>query len=244
MMAPAPAAPPWLAVGILSAILPRVHPARRAAIRAGWLRFPEASSSVLARFVLRCGLDDATAPAELRLALTALRNESTQAGDVVCSPLAAAEGRMRGPVMALVWWLRHAIKACKSCRFVAKADDDVYVHLHDMGAHLAAIPSEAANLAYYGYVGYYSIVEWPGRYFGFHGWGPYFQAANWRRPTSLELARLSRKISHRDGESNATRVSVTAGPFPFACGPFLALGFAASPPIPRAPSLALQWPVG
>ena len=51
---------------------------------------------------------------------------------MLCTPLPVSEGRLRGPVMALHWWFRHATAQCVTCKYVGKADDDVYIHLPDV----------------------------------------------------------------------------------------------------------------
>ena len=220
---------PDLAIGILSAVVPHIHPLRREAIRGSWLRF---QGPWLAKFVLRCGgVQDASAHVSIRKAAKALTAEMQRHNDTLCTPLPASEGRLRGPVQTLHWWVRHALTvACTTCRWIAKADDDTYIHVPDvLRYHLAALPAEGAAHAYYGYSGYYSLVERRGDYFGFHGFAPHHQAATMTlrhlqlgAATGGDLARLSRKLRVRHGgERNAT---VTAGPFPFACGPFLALG--------------------
>ena len=82
---------------------------------------------------------------------------------------------MRGPVLALDYWLRYAFLAFPTARFIGKADvrdsnprrgnisirsleplcvrqDDVYVHVADIEAHLLSIPTAVAPLAVFGVV--------------------------------------------------------------------------------------------
>ena len=220
-------------------MVPHIHPLRREAIRASWLRF---RGPWLATFVLRCGgMDDASAQATIRKAAKALTSEMQRHNDTLCTPLPASEGRLRGPVQALHWWVRHAIVACPSCRWIAKADDDTFVHVPDvLRYHLSAMPVEGAAHAYFGYSGYYSLVERRGDYFGFHGFAPHYQAATRQlhhgATAGLGLARLSRKLRARHGGEH--NVTITAGPFPFACGPFFALGRRLAAAFAQSPQIA------
>jgi len=46
--------------------------------------------------------------------------------------------------------LRHAIAAFPTVRFIAKGDDDVWLHLHGIAALLSAIPQALTPVAYVG----------------------------------------------------------------------------------------------
>ena len=97
----------------------------RQEIRSSWLGSSE--RSIVCRFVLR-GLD--AMPAELR--------EASASRDVVFVPELRSHGRKRGPLVSLFAWWRCAVRAWPRAHFVGKADDDVYVHLAGVAAHLRA----------------------------------------------------------------------------------------------------------
>ena len=53
-------------------------------------------------------------------------------------PEQRSHGRKRGPLVSLFAWWRCAVRAWPRAHFVGKADDDVYVHLAGVAAHLRA----------------------------------------------------------------------------------------------------------
>ena len=54
--------------------------------------------------------------------------EQREYADLQCLNVFHNETRLRGPVLMLAAWLAHAVQTY-SARFVAKTDDDSYVHL-------------------------------------------------------------------------------------------------------------------
>mmetsp|Transcript_28640 Transcript_28640/g.87722 ORF Transcript_28640/g.87722 Transcript_28640/m.87722 type:complete len:175 (-) Transcript_28640:274-798(-) len=111
--------PLLLAAGILSA---PEYTIRRQMLRATWLSV--ASSPILFRFVIRMGGLPTLAPLSLSLS-----REQRVYGDVVgVRSVKWNETRQRGPILSLVAWLRHAARRLPHARFIAKLDDDVYLH--------------------------------------------------------------------------------------------------------------------
>ena len=141
-----------LALGVLSGALPPngSHPRadrfarRRSIIRRSWLTFPNAQEGVVVRFVVRCGANWHGAP--------------VAESDVLCAPVPAG-GRLTGPILALHWWLQHALTAFATARFFGKADDDVYLHLPGIEAMLRGLPAEAAPYSYLGKMMYKIATE-------------------------------------------------------------------------------------
>merc|ERR1711965_791180 len=110
---------PIAALGIVSAPSTRGL-ARRAAIRDTWPGGIRDSADFVVRFVLRCGppLSDL------------LRKRLQQEPSVVCAnEVSSSETRLRGPIYALAWWLRYALKNWPAARFVCKADSDTWLVL-------------------------------------------------------------------------------------------------------------------
>jgi len=190
--------PNTVAVGVLSGSSERFS-RRRKVLRAAWLQ--TTPKTMIVRFVLRCGTT----------ALTSL--QAADRGDTLCAPVASEKnGRLRGPLLALVWWLEHALTY--EPRFVCKADDDVYLHLPDLEKHLLEIPAAAAPFAWVGRILYIQLATSDiNRTYTFHHFSETAMQARRKHPPEL-CAGLS-------------NVSVCAGPLPFACGPFYALGTAA-----------------
>jgi len=190
--------PNTVAVGVLSGSSERFS-RRRTVLRAAWLQ--TTPKTMIVRFVLRCGT----------MALTSL--QAADRGDTLCAPVASEKnGRLRGPLLALVWWLEHALTY--EPRFVCKADDDVYLHLPDLEKHLLEIPAAAAPFAWVGRILYIQLATSDiNRTYTFHHFSETAMQARRKHPPEL-CAGLS-------------NVSVCAGPLPFACGPFYALGTAA-----------------
>lgn len=192
-----------LAIGVLSTI---GFEQRRAAVRESWMTF-RSPTTVTIEFVLRCG----GLPAR-----HALRREA----DVLCSPVPHTEGRLRGPLLAMLWWFEYA--ANSNASFIAKADDDVYVHVPDLLRIFRAIPPDVASLAYFGFHGFYSLVV--------NGTDHRFAAWADNHANALAVQRAQR-FAQRCHEPHTT----CYGPFPMACGPFVALGSSAVRALLRAP---------
>lgn len=209
-----------LAVGVLSGTslkadaTARRFKERRDLVRQTWLQSSRrASSSSVVHFVLRCG----GLPSD-----HSVRMEP----DVVCAnDIAAAETRMRGPILALHWWIRYALLTYPNVPFIGKSDDDVFLYLADIETHLRSIPAESAPHAYYGAINFYHVHERVApngdlSRFRFHGFGPsYFwakhvarvstaQMSNAPLPQRCSLSSICRDRAHRS--SNMTRFAPTS----------------------------------
>lgn len=196
---------PFAAVGVLSSAVGEKYVRRRAVARESWLQFDNVGKSVMVHFVLRCG--------GLPTNHTVWREAATH-GDVLCTDVSAAKHRKVGPTLALYHWMQHALKAYPSALFICKADDDIYAHLPDLEQTLRAIPAAEAEHAYMGHIAYWSLMQRNGTdggtVYGFFGY-----------QRSPMLAAHATKIRAADcGEQGSS----CTGPFPLACGPFLALG--------------------
>lgn len=237
---PAVSTGPYAALGVLSGtVLPggtgrsRLrYEARRESVRQSWMRFENVQRSVVTRFVLRCG----GLPAG-----DTVRSEP----HVLCTPIPANESRQRGPILALFYWLGHAAAEYPTASFVCKADDDVFLHLPDIEAHLRSIPAVAAHSAYYGSFNYYHVreilpmpptverSERPHKY-TFHAFGP---THHW----SQHVARKEQGFYRHCANLTASSPGITcAGPFPFANGPFFALGRGLAVAVARSSGVAAE----
>ena len=128
---------------------------RRHVIRTSWLQPTVVfNASIRAHFVLRCG---GLAPATV----AAIATENASASDLLCASVPASDGRVRGPLLALWWWLRYAYHAYPHAQFVGKADDDVFVHLPDAEQLLRAIPPSLAPNALLGVIMYFQLTTFP-----------------------------------------------------------------------------------
>ena len=110
-------------------------------------------AAVVVRFVVR------TAGAPTAVAAL-LREENAEHADLLPVHVAWNETRMRGPVLSLGAWLRHATAAYPDAAFVAKVDDDVYLHLPDVEAMLRAVASTAGIDAEHAYMGPITYFHW------------------------------------------------------------------------------------
>ncbi|KAL1520113.1 hypothetical protein AB1Y20_023585 [Prymnesium parvum] len=181
--------PLLLAIGVVSA--PSFFE-RRMGVRASWMRWPEArrAAPVLTRFVVR----SLGAPSRLR---TLLALEASHHNDLLRVPVRWDESRVKGPVLCLAAWLVHAARHHRAARFVAKVDDDVYVHLPDLLRSLR--PLHAAEAVQLGKLAWF---HWHADIFEHEGFG-------WTYGQAHVAGRRCRS------EPNA---SACAGPFPFATG--------------------------
>ena len=98
-----------------------------------------AAPHIIVRFALR-GLGASAAVRAERANFT--RNGVS---DVVLLDAAANASRARGPLASLFCWYRCATTAWPRARLVGKADDDVWLHLPGISAHLHASPSPCAT---------------------------------------------------------------------------------------------------
>ena len=211
----------FAALGIISATS-TLGVRRRAAARDSWLRLAPTTNMVY-RFVLRCGGLGRRQRAELL---------GEHHSDVLCADaVSASEARPRGPIFALAWWLMHALRAYPAATFIAKADSDVYLHLPDVQRHLLGIPGEAADFAYMGAMGFFSLIDVEGREYAFRGFAPSFglgQLVN-RKYVKRPCTRAAppTRLNGSTARGGAGALSRCAGPFPFAFGSFFAMGVGA-----------------
>jgi hypothetical protein len=204
---------PYLAIGIVSAP-DYVH--RRAVLRGTWmslLREPEAAD-VCAAFVVRAR----SAPRRLHGLLAA---EEQRHGDILRVDVPWNETRKRGPVLTLAAWLRYAAERLGSSHFVAKVDDDSYVHAPGLAQFLRSHVASATphERVYLGTLTWYSWFPNKWDRCGF-GW-------TWRGSDAMgQLCRNATWAAARcvDGCGSAI------GPFPFAAGYLIVL----STPLVRA----------
>ena len=173
---------------------------RRAAARQTWGEALERQWVPAAvRFVLRCGGLPVDAP------------ERSEPG-VLCTDVPAVLGRRMGPVRSLMAWLSHAIATFPNAHFIGKADDDVYLHPPAIIRLLESVPVGMRKHAYLGYHNWYHTLYEPGRQFQFTTYSP-------QRGYSNMAARRT-GLAKRCSVPNVT----CHGPFPYACGPFFAIG--------------------
>ncbi|KAL3894479.1 MAG: hypothetical protein SGPRY_013796 [Prymnesium sp.] len=124
---------------------------------------------------------------------------------------------MRGPILALHWWLTYALSAFPRTPYICKADDDVFVFLPAIALHLRAFPHNSVPYVYYGSFSFFHVKEKrpsPSltQSYSFHAYAPtHFYAQR-----ESKFARACNSSVHRGVQC--------AGPFPYANGPFLALG--------------------
>ena len=223
------------ALGILSGSAP-THVHRRAAIRNSWLNFERRSLEV--RFVVRCGGGGSSSK-------QLLEEAKPYPSDMLCTPL-GEHSRTRGTISVLVYWMRHALSAFPSARFVLKADDDVFLHTPDLESHLQAIPADAAAHAYYGSIKYFHAVTATSR-MELRAFAPTYSYA-------LMVARTQRlhEVACGSQRDNQTAASPSAlftsaastcrvlGPFPYACGQAFALGAALARALLSHPALEVE----
>ena len=132
------------------------------AIRETWL--PQAAAAnMAARFVLRAdpgpdGADDAAAA----------RHEAGSHGDVILlSHLRARQKQGAGALSTLLGWYEVSLRCYPAAALVGKAEDDVWVHLLDVGAFLRqSLKLVAANSGYLGIEGETSDVSTRHLYWG------------------------------------------------------------------------------
>ena len=146
----------------------------RQEIRDTWLRYSNvgATGPLLAKFVVR----SQHAPATLR---SLLDTEQRSHGDIVEVGVPHNETRLRGPVLSMMAWFAYAADTFPSARFIAKADDDVYVqapHFERMLRSVAAASS--ADAAAMMYLGVMSFFHWYPTNFEREGFGYHFMMSD------------------------------------------------------------------
>ena len=145
-----------LAMGAVSA--PQ-YVSRRMAQRHTWHEYPNIGmpSEVCVCFVVRSG----SAPARLTEALE--REHSSYSDMLLAESISWNESRVRGPTLSLAWWLRYAARKLPHAHFVAKIDDDAYIHVPDLvvllrQTHVAAGPSSNVYLGVLTYYNWYPRI--------------------------------------------------------------------------------------
>lgn len=177
----------WVAVGVVSA---PSHIRHRTVLRS-WLSLPDSDAATLSLFAVRSG----GAPQRVSESLIAEQREHE---DMLLLPTVAwDETRLRGTVLTLAAWLEHAATHLRA-RFVAKVDDDLYLHAPRLASMLRAL----RPLGDHSYLG---ALAW-------HGWRP----ALWDACGFGWTATLSSSNLKREGCDKAQ--AEVAGPFPFAIG--------------------------
>ena len=137
-----------LSVGIIS-VDGAKYAQRRAEQRQTWVGIGHRDSRVFARFVLRCGtwrMSEAYPESNYTVSASILQENATF-GDVVCTDVPENAGRLKGPSLIMLAWLRHALsqRSLRS-RFIAVVDDDAYIQLADMLKLIQGLPRKVCRL--------------------------------------------------------------------------------------------------
>ena len=214
---------PFLAIGIISA--PEfIH--RRTVIRRTWLTLPpHPQVSHMASFAVRSG----GAPTQL---LQQLLEESQSHGDVILmNAVAWNETRLRGPVLTLAAWLRHVAVHLYQSRFVAKVDDDSYLHAPDLAMLLRSF---AAQLQHpYAYIGTITWYSWFAKQWDRCGFG-------WTWRGSENMGRTCRNATWSRARCLPHGCGSAVGPFPFAAGYLIVLTTHLAAAIANSPDLGRE----
>ena len=195
---------PFVAIGIISA---PTFIERRAAIRATWLSHCSIGREIAARFVIRA----LNAPPPLDRLLS---SETLDFGDVFrAQSVPWNETRLRGPVLSLHAWLRHAVGTFPRTPFVAKVDDDSYVQPAEL-AVLARAVSASVGPERPVYLGVFTYFSWFPTIFERSGYGwSYGQALGARWCSNATF------VARTCGDN----CGLCVGPFPFGSGFLLLL---------------------
>ena len=110
------------------------------------------------------------------------------------------ETRVRGPVLSLAAWLSHASNHYRSAKFIAKMDDDSYLHVPDLVKILRAVDGQRRML----YLGKLAWFHWHTDIFEHEGFG-------WTYGMAYSAGRRCRT-------SNVPLARPCVGTFPFATG--------------------------
>ena len=189
-----------IAIGVVSAPL---FVERRTAVRTSWMKWSNVGETqpVRVRFVVRSG----QAPPSVA---ASLRDEAKTNGDVYhVDAVQWNETRLRGPVLSLAAWLTHASEHFHEARFIAKMDDDAYLHVPDL-ERLLRLHAPANDMLYVGKLAWF---HWFDSIFEHAGFG-------WTYGMAHEAGKRCRNASWVALRS----LTPCDGPFPFATG-FLSL---------------------
>ena len=196
-----------LATGIISA--PQFH-GRRSLLRHSWLLspnvVPRSTAPVCAMFVIRSGGMRGSEGA-------LLRREAHAHKDVLLLPAVAYnETRLRGPLLSLVEWLRFAAEHLSHATFIAKVDDDTWLHTADLARLLAHTSTQFPPPAPL-YLGVHTYSHWVPNLFDFVAHGLTFAGAE----------RAGRWCRVPDSTRRSHSAVTCVGPFAFAAGYLIVL---------------------
>lgn len=154
--------PLLLAIGIISA---PTHTLRRMSIRGSWLRWPNVGSghAVDAKFVIR----SFHAPAHVH---ELLLEEEKAYGDMLRVTVMWNETRLKGPVLSVAKWLDYAVVHFAAAPFIAKMDDDAYIHAPRLEALLRTTMSQTSRSDRV-YMGTLTYFNWYPKMFDHAGFG-------------------------------------------------------------------------
>ena len=213
-----------LALGIISAPM---YKDRRLAMRASWMTWPNTldgnGSRITVRFVVR-GQHTSQALG------AALYSEQQQYGDMLVVAVPWNESRLRGPVLSLAAWLRHATRAYASARFIAKCDDDAYINAPQLERVLASVSAAEPMASGWLYLGVLKWFHWFPHIFERSGFGDSFYA-------SLKAGEGCRNKTRAEESCKHAGCGACLGPFPFASGFLILLGGRLARALSRSPLL-------
>lgn len=225
MVAPcAPAQHAYLAVGVISA---PDYVQRRGVLRGTWMTLlasESAAESVCASFVVRAR----GAPPRVERLLGA---EERSYGDILRVDVPWNETRLRGPVLTLAAWVRHASAHLPRARFVAKVDDDSYLHAPGLAQLLRHAVDDARPHAMT-YAGTLTWYSWFPKQWDRCGFG-------WSWQGSMGMGQFCRNASWAAARC-AGGCGAADGPFPFAAGYLIVLSNTLVTAIAASPGLAAE----
>ena len=212
---------PYLAIGVISA--PQ-YAARRDSLRASWLRWELVGRGQPVRvlFVVR----SSGAPDALDCQLNV---EQRRFDDIARVAVAWNESRLRGPVLSLAAWLELATRQFSAASFVAKMDDDAYLHVPDLVTLLRTIESTPSH-APFTYLGPMSWFHWHPNIFERSGFGWYFGEA-------YKTGAFCRNATAAEERCGHAGCGGCVGPFPFAAGFLLVLSTSLAEELAASPVL-------
>lgn len=188
----------------------------RAAHRRSWLAAPPSQPHLLAaRFVARGRGDGGSDPRD-DASITLLTREARRFGDIIFLDENASLARHVGPLFTLVAWFECAARVWPNALFVGKADDDVWIDLAGVAAHLHSVQAALRELHASPRI-YWGLME------GFSWLTDAKQPVGWSYGYRVHSPgpRCSYAQVPRDG--NETGTHEKAGPFWFAKGPLFFL---------------------